>query len=159
MVLGSPGSGCTTLLKTLSNQTTGYHSVSGDVHFSSLTPDTLANHYRGDVQYCPEDDIHFPTLTVAETLLFAAKTRTPRNRLEGQKRADFERHLVKILLNVFGLDKVADTKVGDAYIRGISGGQKKRVSLAEVLATRCLVGSWDGATKGLECVHCQLALG
>ena len=71
---------------------------------------------------------------------------------------EFERHLVKILLNVFGLDKVADTKVGDAYIRGISGGQKKRVSLAEVLATRCLVGSWDGATKGLECVHCRLVL-
>ncbi|KAI0693726.1 pleiotropic drug resistance ABC transporter [Cytidiella melzeri] len=150
LVLGSPGAGCTTLLKTLANQTSGFHSVSGSVHFSSLSPQDLAAHYRGDVQYCPEDDIHFPTLTVAETLSFAVRTRAPSNRLEGQKRRDFEQNYLKILLKVFGLEKVADTKVGDAYIRGISGGQKKRVSLAEVLATRCLVGAWDGATKGLD---------
>jgi ATP-binding cassette, subfamily G (WHITE), member 2, SNQ2 len=152
VVLGSPGSGCTTLLKTLSNQTSGYHNISGDIHFSSLSPQDLAKHYRGDVQYCPEDDIHFATLTVAETLTFAAKTRTPRNRLNDQKRKEFEQTLVNMLLNVFGLEKVADTKVGDAYVRGISGGQKKRVSLAEVMATRCLLGAWDGATKGLEYV-------
>jgi ATP-binding cassette subfamily G (WHITE) protein 2 (SNQ2) len=40
--------------------------------------------------------------------------------------------------------------VGDARIRGVSGGQKKRVSIAEALATRCLIGTWDNSTRGLD---------
>ncbi|KAI0703005.1 pleiotropic drug resistance ABC transporter [Cytidiella melzeri] len=150
LVLGRPGAGCTTLLKTLANQTAEYHGVSGNVHFSSLSPDTIAKHYRGDVQYCPEDDVHFPTLTVGETLRFASKTRAPRNRVDGHKRKDYEKMLVDVLMSVFGLRDQKNTKVGDAWVRGVSGGQKKRVSLAEVMATRCLLGAWDGATRGLD---------
>jgi ATP-binding cassette, subfamily G (WHITE), member 2, SNQ2 len=150
VVLGRPGAGCTSLLKTLSNQTSEFHGISGDIHFSSLSPDMIAKHYRGDVQYCPEDDVHFPTLTVGETLRFASKTRAPRNRLDGRKRKDYEKTAVEVLMNVFGLREQKNTKVGDAWVRGVSGGQKKRVSLAEVMATRCLLGAWDGATRGLE---------
>jgi ATP-binding cassette subfamily G (WHITE) protein 2 (SNQ2) len=68
VVLGSPGSGCTTFLKMLANQRDTYHDVQGDVHYDSLTPKDIAAHYRGDVQYSPEDDVHFPTLTVEETI-------------------------------------------------------------------------------------------
>lgn len=56
VVLGSPGSGCSTLLKVLANQRDEYHGVKGDVHYHSLTPEQVKNHYRGDVCYCPEDD-------------------------------------------------------------------------------------------------------
>ncbi|KAF4598086.1 hypothetical protein EYR38_006480 [Pleurotus pulmonarius] len=80
LVLGRPGSGCSTLLKSLANQRGEFHHVYGDVHYDSLSPAQLAKHYRGDVQYCPEDDVHFPTLTVEQTLHFAATTRTPQTR-------------------------------------------------------------------------------
>lgn len=56
MVLGRPGSGCSTLLKTIANQRGEYHSVEGEVYYDSLSPEEVAKHYRGDVTYCPEDD-------------------------------------------------------------------------------------------------------
>ncbi|KIP09940.1 hypothetical protein PHLGIDRAFT_102023 [Phlebiopsis gigantea 11061_1 CR5-6] len=150
LVLGRPGAGCSTLLKVLANHRSDYHSIEGTVHYDSLTPDEITKHFRGDVQYCPEDDVHFPTLTVEQTLRFAAATRTPSQRLDGRSREDAVKLLVDVLTTVFGLRRVRDTKVGDAWVRGISGGQKKRVSLSEALATRSLLNCWDNSTRGLD---------
>ena len=76
VVLGSPGSVCTTFLKVLANHNT-YHDVQGLVYRGSLTPDKVASHYRDDLQYSPKDNAHFSALTLEETIWFAAKTRTP----------------------------------------------------------------------------------
>lgn len=104
----------------------------------------VAKHFRGDVQYCPEDDVHFPTLTVDQTLRFATKTRAPHTRpsVWGSK-ADLLEVTTDVLMTVFGLRHVKHTFVGDAAIRGVSGGEKKRVSIAEALATRSRIAAWD----------------
>ena len=143
VVLGSPGSGCTTFLKMLANQRDAYHDVQGQVHYDSLSPEQISDHYRGDVQYSPEDDIHFPTLTVEETIRFAARTRTPHVRASGQSREELIEEMTDVLTTVFGLRHVRKTLVGDARIRGVSGGEKKRVSIAEALACRSLINCWD----------------
>lgn len=143
VVLGSPGSGCTTLLKILANQRDTYHGIQGDVHYDSLTSKEIADHYRGDIQYSPEDDVHFPTLTVEETIRFAAKTRIPHTRADGQKRGELVDEITDILMTAFGLHRVQKTLVGDASIRGVSGGEKKRVSISETLACRSVVNCWD----------------
>jgi ATP-binding cassette, subfamily G (WHITE), member 2, SNQ2 len=88
----------------------------------------VSRQFRGDVQYCPEDDIHFPTLTVNQTLGFAAKTRAPQSRVENLSRSQYTRKVTEIYSTIFGLNHVKDTPVGDAAIRGVSGGEKKRVS-------------------------------
>ncbi|GJE91326.1 pleiotropic drug resistance ABC transporter, partial [Phanerochaete sordida] len=150
LVLGRPGAGCTTLLRTLANQRDEYYAVEGAVHYDSFTPAEVHKYYRGDVQYSPEDDVHFPTLTVAETLRFAAKTRTPHSRLPGTSREDFVALMTDIVTTVFGLRHVKDTLVGDAAIRGVSGGEKKRVSISEALASRSILNSWDNSTRGLD---------
>ncbi|KAJ7649950.1 pleiotropic drug resistance ABC transporter [Roridomyces roridus] len=150
LVLGRPGSGCSTLLKTLANQTDEYKSVSGTRNYDSLTPQQIHDHYRGDVQYCPEDDVHFPTLTVEQTLQFAARLRAPQTRIEGQSRDEYVDSMVEILCTIFGLRHVRSTPVGNNAIRGVSGGQKKRVSIAEALATRLRIGAWDNSTRGLD---------
>ena len=143
VVLGSPGSGCTTFLKMLANQRDTYHNVEGDVHYDSLTPKEIAAHYRGDVQYSPEDDVHFPTLTVEDTIRFAVKTRTPHSRADGQSRDELIEESTNVLITVFGLRHARKTLVGDASIHGVSGGEKKRVSISEALACRSLVNCWD----------------
>jgi ATP-binding cassette subfamily G (WHITE) protein 2 (SNQ2) len=117
--------------------------VEGEVHYDSLTPEDIAKHYRGDVTYCPEDDIHFPTLTVDETLRFAAKMRAPHTRFEDRTRSFYVKNITDIVQAIFGLRHVKNTPVGDAAIRGVSGGEKKRVSISETLTLRSSINSWD----------------
>jgi ATP-binding cassette, subfamily G (WHITE), member 2, SNQ2 len=143
VVLGSPGSGSSTFLKTLTNHREEYYAVEGKVHYDSLSPEDIDRHYRGDVLYCPEDDVHFPSLTVDQTINFAAKTRAPRSRLNGQTRAAYRKLITEAYTAVFGLQHAMNTRVGDQTIRGISGGEKKRVSITEMFVARGLVNAWD----------------
>ncbi|KAI0922386.1 hypothetical protein AcV7_005930 [Taiwanofungus camphoratus] len=150
LVLGRPGAGCSTLLRTLANDRGCYHAVQGDVHYDSLSPKVIDEYCRGDVQYCPEDDVHFPSLTVDQTLTFAATMRASHKRIEGVSRDAYARWTTDVLECVFGLSHAKDTVVGDASIRGISGGEKKRVSICETLAARGLLTCWDNSTRGLD---------
>lgn len=129
MVLGRPGAGCSTFLKILANERDDYYSVGGTVYYDAMTPQEIERHYRGDVQYCPEDDRHFPMLTVRQTLNFAAKTRAPEQRVRmGQDSRSFVQFITDMTMTIFGLMRVSSTPVGDQTIRGVSGGEKKRVS-------------------------------
>lgn len=62
LVLGRPGSGCSTLLRVLSNETRTYKRITGEVHFSGIPAKEFAKHYRGEVQYNQEEDAHHPTV-------------------------------------------------------------------------------------------------
>ena len=53
------------------------------------------------------------------------------------------------LLRSMGIAHAEGTKVGNEYVRGVSGGERKRVSIIEVLATRASVFCWDNSTRGL----------
>ena len=130
-------------MRVLANQRNEYHSVEGEVNYDSFTPHDIKKHYRGDVQYCPEDDVHFPTMTVEQTLQFAAKTRTPSSRVDDMTRQAANRVVVEIVLTVLGLRGARDTLIGSASVQGVSGGEKKRVSIGEALVTRSQITSWD----------------
>lgn len=78
-----------------------------------------------------------------ETLRFAARTRTPHTRIAGVSRKGHIDHITNTLMTVLGLTHRRNTKIGDATIRGLSGGEKKRVSIAEALACRALINCWD----------------
>jgi ABC-type multidrug transport system ATPase subunit len=104
------------------------------------------------VLYNPEDDLHYPTLTVRDTLLFALRLRTPgkEGRLPGESRKDYQETFLSAIAKLFWIEHALGTKVGNALIRGISGGEKKRVSIAEALVTRASTQSWDNSTRGLD---------
>ena len=93
-----------------------------------------------------QDDVHFPTLTAEEIIRFTAKTRTPHTRAEGQTRDEVIEEITDVLSTVFGLRHVRKTLVRDAGIRGVSIGEKKRVSICGALACRSLVNCWDKYT-------------
>ncbi|KAF9435109.1 hypothetical protein BGZ76_006883 [Entomortierella beljakovae] len=151
LVLGRPGSGCSTLLRVLSNDRKHYKKITGDVRYNTLDPETVAKHYKGEVVYNQEDDFHYPTLTVRETLQTAIRAKTPRARLAGvESRADYREKFIDILTKMYGLTRQKETKVGNAFIRGLSGGERKRLSIAEQVATRSSINMWDGSTRGLD---------
>jgi ATP-binding cassette subfamily G (WHITE) protein 2 (SNQ2) len=98
---------------------------------------------------------HFPTLTVGETLDFCVATRAPQEQrrvtLDDNNSRDAYRGLAREALGtILGLRHTFNTKVGNELIRGISGGEKKRVSIAELLSTRAKVALYDNSTRGLD---------
>ena len=152
LVLGRPGSGCSTFLKVLANQRYGYESVEGDVTYGGTDAKTMGKHYRGEVVYNPEDDLHYATLSVKNTLKFALKTRTPgkASRKEGESRGDYVKEFLRVVSKLFWIEHTMNTKVGDEMIRGVSGGEKKRVSIAEAMITKASTQCWDNSTRGLD---------
>ncbi|KAL8848252.1 MAG: hypothetical protein Q9221_006725 [Calogaya cf. arnoldii] len=150
LVLGRPGSGCTTLLKMLANRRNGYAEVSGDIHFGSMTAKE-AQQYRGQIVMNTEDELFFPTLTVGQTMDFATRLKVPYHKFSGQnKDKEFHQEYRDFLLKAMGITHTSDTKVGNEFVRGVSGGERKRVSIIETLATRGSVFCWDNSTRGLD---------
>lgn len=152
LVLGRPGAGCSTFLKVLSNQRFGYESIKGDVTYGGTDAKEMAKNYRGEIVYNPEDDLHYATLSVKNTLSFALKTRTPgkASRNEGESRLDYVREFLRVVSKLFWIEHTLGTKVGNEFVRGVSGGEKKRVSIAEAMITRASTQCWDNSTKGLD---------
>lgn len=95
LVLGKPGSGCTTFLKTISNQRFGYTGFEGEVQYGPFGHEEFGKRYRGEAVYNEEDDIHHATLTVGQTLNFALDTKTPGKRPAGMSREDFKKTVSK----------------------------------------------------------------
>ncbi|KAH8801491.1 ABC-2 type transporter-domain-containing protein [Xylogone sp. PMI_703] len=150
LVLGRPGSGCTTLLKMLANDRSAYASVEGDVMFGSLNHKE-AKQYRGQIVMNTEEELFFPTLTVAQTIDFATRMKIPHHIPSNIANAqEFQRKNRDFLLESMGISHTHDTKVGNEYVRGVSGGERKRVSIIECMATRGSVFCWDNSTRGLD---------
>lgn len=152
LVLGRPGSGCSTFLKVLANQRFGYESIQGDVTYGGTDAKEMGKNYRGEIVYNPEDDLHYATLSVKNTLSFALKTRTPgkASRNEGESRSDYIKEFLRVVTKLFWIEHTLGTKVGDEFVRGVSGGEKKRVSIAEAMITRASTQCWDNSTRGLD---------
>ena len=133
LVLGPPGSGCSTFLKVIGNQRYGYEDVEGTVTYGGTDAHTMGKKYRGEILYNPEEDLHYATLKVKDTLKFALKTRTPgkESRKEGESRDDYIKEFLRIVAKLFWIEHTMDTKVGNEFVRGVSGGEKKRVSIGE----------------------------
>lgn len=149
LVLGRPGSGCSTLLKMLTNRRGGYKSVEGDVRFGSMDPKEAEN-YRGQIVLNSEEEIFFPTLTVGQTMDFATRLKVPFHLPDGMTATEYQQASKKFLLESVGISHTEDTKVGNEYVRGVSGGERKRVSIVECMATRGSVFCWDQSTRGLD---------
>lgn len=148
-------------------QRSGFVSVDGEVNYGGLTPEAASRKFRGETIYNSEEDLHFPTLTVEQTIEFALANKVPVKRPDGETRTDFIKSKTAVLLRMFGIGHTAKTMVGDAMVRGVSGGERKRVSIAESLATGCAMShaclyrgahrahsgaltSWDNSTRGLD---------
>ncbi|KAL1964841.1 hypothetical protein VTN77DRAFT_6343 [Rasamsonia byssochlamydoides] len=151
VVLGRPGSGCSTFLRTLAGETHGFWLDEGtDIQYQGISWDEMHSRFRGEVIYQAETEIHFPQLTAGETLLFAAHARAPSNRFPGVSRDQYALHMRDVVMTIFGLSHTVNTQVGNEYIRGVSGGERKRISIAETTLCGSPLQCWDNSTRGLD---------
>lgn len=152
LVLGRPGSGVSTFLKVISNQRNGFERVDGRVSYGGESAETMASRFRSELLYNPEADLHYATLKVKDTLRFALQSRAPapHSRTEGETQEDYVREFFQMATKVFWIEHTMETIVGNEFMRGVSGGEKKRVSIAEALVTKATTQCWDDPTRGLD---------
>ena len=99
--------------------------------------------YRNRVAFVEQDDLLFHTLTVKETLVLAAHLRLPREFTHAQRMEKVDE-----VVSELGLRKCVDTRIGNAKTRGVSGGERKRTSIALAILRGPTVLFLDG---GLNC--------
>ncbi|KAK8129017.1 ABC transporter CDR4 [Apiospora sp. TS-2023a] len=150
VVLGPPGAGCSTFLKTIAGEMNGIY-VDSDAYFNyqGLTAEEIHVQHRGDAIYTAEVDVHFPMLSVGDTLTFAARARAPQS-LPGEIRHEYADHYRDVVMAMYGISHTVNTRVGDQYVRGVSGGERKRVTIAEATLANAPLQCWDNSTRGLD---------
>ncbi|CAL9728118.1 ATP-dependent permease Pdr11p [Monosporozyma unispora] len=108
------------------------------------------NEYKNFSSKCPqqviynnEKDVHFPYLTVEQTIDFALACKFDIPKEERDNLRDE-------ILKSFGLSHVLKTIVGNDFVRGVSGGERKRISIIETFIANGSFYLWDNSTKGLD---------
>ena len=144
LLLGRPGAGCTSLLKVLGNRRKGFKEVTGDVMYGSLSHKE-AKRYPGQIVMDEDENTFFPTLTAGETIDFATRLNNPHGSIEETRQATAD-----FLFRMLNIAHTKETKVGNEYIRGVSGGEKKRIGILEVMAANASICLWDNSTRGLD---------
>lgn len=141
-LMGPSGAGKTTLLRAMN----GYQAPSaGSTTIGGADVNAQFESLRGAIGYVPQDDIVFPQLTVAESLRYTARLRLPRDTSD----AEIEARIDQILRDL-QIEQTRDRVIGDALNKGISGGQRKRVNLAQELITDPPILFLDEPTSGLS---------
>ncbi|CAN6233634.1 unnamed protein product [Urochloa humidicola] len=173
LLLGSPGSGKTTLLLALAGKLKSTVKVSGSVTYNGHGMNEFVPQKTS--AYIGQHDLHIGEMTVRETLSFSARCQGVGTRYDmitelsrREKEANLapdpdidvymkaisvegqERMITDYILKILGLETCADTMVGDTMTRGISGGQKKRVTIGEMLVGPAKTFLMDEISNGLD---------
>ena len=153
-LVGPSGAGKSTLLGLLAGRKSS-GSAKGEVFLDGVKADAAAR--RGRVGYVTQDDVLPGTSTIEEHLLFHAAVRAP------GLSAPARRALVDGVLAALQLSAKAGCAIGDGFVRGLSGGERRRVSVAVellVLAARGGQGQllMDEPLSGLDSVNARLVL-
>ncbi|PVU95293.1 hypothetical protein BB559_002795 [Furculomyces boomerangus] len=140
-------------MNTLEFKDVSYSVKTGKVHSGTVTGEINFNGqkrkpriFKKQAAYVEQDDILFPDLTVKETLEYAAQFRLSESQYTKQEKADRVAEIIKELR----LEKSQNTFIGDEKVKGVSGGERKRVSIGIELATDPKILILDEPTSGLD---------
>ncbi|XP_051231379.1 ATP-binding cassette sub-family G member 8 [Dicentrarchus labrax] len=142
-VIGSSGCGKTSLLDIITCRDEGGTMTSGQVLINGKpnTPQLV----KKNIAHVRQDDRLLPHLTVRETLVFVAKLRLPTHFTQAQREQRVDDVIAELRLR-----QCAHTRVGNDYVRGVSGGERRRVSIAVQLLWNPGILILDEPTSGLD---------
>lgn len=144
-MLGPSGSGKTTLLTALGGRLNG--KLSGKITYNGHPFSGAIKRRTG---FVAQDDVLYPHLTVTETLLFTALLRLPKTLTHDEKLQHVERVIAEL-----GLTRCQNSMIGGPLFRGISGGEKKRVSIGQEMLINPSLLLLDEPTSGLDSTTAQ----
>ncbi|KAL2503142.1 ABC transporter G family member 22 [Forsythia ovata] len=140
-LMGPSGSGKTTLLSILGGRvrepTPGGSITYNDQPYSKFL--------KSRIGFVTQDDVLFPHLTVKETLTYAALLRLPRTLTKEEK----EKRAMDVIYEL-GLERCQDTMIGGSFVRGVSGGERKRVCIGNEIIINPSLLFLDEPTSGLD---------
>ncbi|KAJ0976184.1 hypothetical protein J5N97_018149 [Dioscorea zingiberensis] len=150
-MMGPSGSGKTTLLTALAGRLNSSSSVlTGSITYNGAGFSSSIKRLTGFVF---QDDILYPHLTVSETLLFTSLLRLPSS-LTVRQKIDH----VDAVITQLGLSACRNTIIGNQDIRGVSGGERKRVSIGQEILIDPRLLFLDEPTSGLDATTAQRIL-
>uniref|UniRef100_A0A3B3DX40 ATP-binding cassette, sub-family G (WHITE), member 2c n=1 Tax=Oryzias melastigma TaxID=30732 RepID=A0A3B3DX40_ORYME len=142
-IMGATGSGKTSLLDVIAGRKDPAGLRQGQVLVDGKV---VTSELRLSSAYVVQDDILMGTLSVKENLLFSANLRlNPKHHSNTEKN-----NRVNAIINDLGLTDCADTKIGTEFLRGVSGGERKRCSIGMELITSPSLLFLDEPTTGLD---------
>ncbi|XP_019052049.1 PREDICTED: ABC transporter G family member 22-like isoform X1 [Nelumbo nucifera] len=139
--MGPSGGGKTTLLNLLSGRVTTNDAASSITYNDQPYSKSL----KRRIGFVMQDDVVFPHLTVKETLTYAALLRLPKTLTKQQK----EERVMNVLREL-DLERCQNTIIGGAFVRGISGGERKRVCIGNEILLNPSLLFLDEPTSGLD---------
>ncbi|KAF7050978.1 hypothetical protein CFC21_059267 [Triticum aestivum] len=173
LLLGAPGSGKTTFLKALAGKLDSSLKLGGKVMYNGEEVNSSTPQYLH--AYISQYDLHHAEMTVREMIDFSSKMLGTNNEFGtlgqgmGRKNGDInkvDQYLgtsmkattfgegsnltTNYIIKILGLSECADTLVGDELRRGISGGQKKRATIGEMLVGLARCFFMDDISTGLD---------
>ncbi|XP_020233127.1 ABC transporter G family member 22 isoform X1 [Cajanus cajan] len=140
-LMGPSGSGKTTLLNLLGGR------LSQPITSGSITynDQPYSKFLKSRIGFVTQDDVLFPHLTVKETLTYAARLRLPKTFTKEQK----EKRALDVIYEL-GLERCQDTMIGGSFVRGVSGGERKRVCIGNEIIINPSLLFLDEPTSGLD---------
>ncbi|XP_065864545.1 ABC transporter G family member 9 [Euphorbia lathyris] len=144
-MLGPSGSGKTTLLTALGGKLGG--KLEGNITYNGKP---FSNSMKRNTGFVTQDDVLYPNLTVNETLIFTALLRLPNTLTKEDKIM-----LTESVITQLGLTRCKDSIIGGPFRRGVSGGERKRVSIGQELLINPSLLFLDEPTSGLDSTTAQ----
>uniref|UniRef100_A0A165YS51 ABC transporter domain-containing protein n=1 Tax=Daucus carota subsp. sativus TaxID=79200 RepID=A0A165YS51_DAUCS len=143
-LMGPTGCGKTTLLSVLGGRV-AMIDPKGSITYNDQSYTKFLKSSICRIGFVTQDDVLFPHLTVKETLTYAALLRLP---VELTKQEKEER--ATNVISKLGLERCQDSMIGGSYVRGISGGEKKRVCIGNEIIMNPSLLFLDEPTSGLD---------
>ncbi|KAG2885856.1 ABC transporter G family member 31 [Phytophthora cactorum] len=168
LVLGQPGSGKSALMKMLSAQfpVESNISVEGEITYNGVPQKDIIKRVPQFVEYVPQSDKHFATLTTRETLEYAhkfigaglaekgaetfTKGSVEENLAAIEAAKAYYKNYPDVVIGQLGLQHCENTIIGNTMLRGVSGGERKRVTTGEMEFGMKYVSLMDEISTGLD---------
>ncbi|KAL8245312.1 hypothetical protein R6Q59_011570 [Mikania micrantha] len=140
-LMGPSGCGKTTLLGLLGGRLSD-HTIGGSITYNDQP---YSKSLKSRIGFVTQDDVLFPHLTVKETITYAALLKLPKTLTKQAKQKQ-----AQDVIRELGLERCQDTMIGNSFVRGVSGGERKRVSIGNEIIINPSLLFLDEPTSGLD---------